>query len=247
MTRAGQSPECPAPSGVLGDSSDLAGCAPLERLLPCPFRRPWMAGGRRPLAATSLHHKHRGRLDRRGRPETPCSGPTNRRVPTQRGGRAARQLCWSSIPGTGDEASLWCDGRCSQGRESLPNDEECASRTLKEESCRRPTHIGGAVREMEACWPSGVGLRGQASNHPVLRWLKTVVVSDPGKRRGLIASGGDQEDVPEASRPGDGRACAVEASKILQTASKSGVLQALRDEPGGYPIIGQVVSGVEAA
>ena len=37
--------------------------------------------------------------------------------------------------------------------------------------------IGGAVREMEACWPSGVALRGEASNHPVLRWLKTVVVS----------------------------------------------------------------------
>ncbi|MGH9107563.1 MAG: hypothetical protein ACRDZX_17380 [Acidimicrobiales bacterium] len=30
-------------------------------------------------------------------------------------------------------------------------------------------------------WPSGVGLRGQAPNHPVLRWLKTVVVSDREK------------------------------------------------------------------
>ena len=30
-------------------------------------------------------------------------------------------------------------------------------------------------------WPFGVGLRGQASNHPVLRWLKTVVVSDREK------------------------------------------------------------------
>ncbi len=82
VTRPGQSPECPAPSWVRGDSSDLTSCAPLERLRPCPFRRPSMAGGRRPRAATSLHHKHRGRLDRRGRPETPCSGPTNRRVPT---------------------------------------------------------------------------------------------------------------------------------------------------------------------
>ena len=53
------------------------------------------------------------------------------------------------------------------------------------------------MREMEACWPSGVALRGEASNHPVLRWLKTVVVSDREKAR-LIASGGDQEDVPEA-------------------------------------------------
>ena len=68
------------------------------------------------------------------------------------------------------------------------------------------------MREMEACWPSGVALRGEASNHPVLRWLKTVVVSDREKAR-LIASGGDQEDVPEAPGPGlSGRVCAVEAS-----------------------------------
>ena len=26
-------------------------------------------------------------------------------------------------------------------------------------------------------WPSSVGLRGQALNHPELRWLKTAVVS----------------------------------------------------------------------
>ena len=50
---------------------------------------------------------------------------------------------------------------------------------------------------MEDCWPSGVGLRGQAPNRPVPRWLKTVVVSDSGKGA-LDASGGDQEDVPEA-------------------------------------------------
>ncbi len=36
---------------------------------------------------------------------------------------------------------------------------------------------------MEDGWPSGVGLRGQAPNHPVLRWLKTVVVSDREKAR----------------------------------------------------------------
>ncbi len=37
------------------------------------------------------------------------------------------------------------------------------------------------MREMEDCWPFGVGLRGRAPNHPVLRWLKTVVVSDTEK------------------------------------------------------------------
>ena len=61
--------------------------------------------------------------------------------------------------------------------------------------------MGGAVREMEACWPSGGVLRGRAPNRPVLRWLKAVVVSDREKARS-IASGGDQEDVPESARPG---------------------------------------------
>jgi hypothetical protein len=30
-------------------------------------------------------------------------------------------------------------------------------------------------------WPFGVALRGEASNHHMLRWLKTVVVSDVEK------------------------------------------------------------------
>ena len=32
-------------------------------------------------------------------------------------------------------------------------------------------------------WPFGVALRGEASNHLMLRWLKTVVVSDEEKAR----------------------------------------------------------------
>ncbi len=35
----------------------------------------------------------------------------------------------------------------------------------------------------------------------MLRWLKTVVASVQGKGAALIASGGDQEDVPERVRP----------------------------------------------
>jgi hypothetical protein len=54
---------------------------------------------------------------------------------------------------------------------------------------------------MEACWPSSVVLRGKALNRPVLRWLKTVVVSDRGEGA-LDASGGDREDVPEGVWPG---------------------------------------------
>jgi len=36
---------------------------------------------------------------------------------------------------------------------------------------------------MEDEWPSGVGFREQAPNHPELRWLKTVVVSVREKAR----------------------------------------------------------------
>ena len=69
----------------------------------------------------------------------------------------------------------------------------------------------------------------------MLRWLKTVVVSDREKAR-LIASGGDQEDVPEASGPSVGWACAVEAS-LAQSRwhRKRGVWLFSRDEPGGRP------------
>jgi hypothetical protein len=40
------------------------------------------------------------------------------------------------------------------------------------------------VWEMKVLWPFGVALRGEASNHLKLRWLKTVVVSVEEKARG---------------------------------------------------------------
>ena len=36
------------------------------------------------------------------------------------------------------------------------------------------------MQEMKV-WPFGAALRGEASNHHMLRWLKTVVVSDVEK------------------------------------------------------------------
>ncbi len=50
----------------------------------------------------------------------------------------------------------------------------------------------GAVQKMKECWPFGVALRGEASNHLMLRWLKTVVVNDEEKGAD-DASGGDRE------------------------------------------------------
>ena len=72
---------------------------------------------------------------------------------------------------------------------------------------------------MEACWHSSVGPRGRALNHRMLRWLKTVVVSDPEKAR-LIVSGGDQEDVPEARGRGDLVGRALLRRRNSETASK---------------------------
>ena len=82
----------------------------------------------------------------------------------------------------------------------------------------------------------------------MLRWLKTVVVSDREKARS-IASGGDQEDVPEAPGPGTpGRACAVEASKlILDGIEIGGPGISLEMSLAGAHVPGQAVPGVEAA
>ena len=49
----------------------------------------------------------------------------------------------------------------------------------------------GAVQEMKV-WPFGAALRGEVSNRLMLRWLKTVVVSDEEKAR-MTASGRDRE------------------------------------------------------
>ena len=49
---------------------------------------------------------------------------------------------------------------------------------------------------MKDCWPFGVALRREASNRHLLRWLKTVVVSEVEKAP-VEVSGGDREDERE--------------------------------------------------
>ena len=71
----------------------------------------------------------------------------------------------------------------------------------------------------------------------MLRWLKTVVVSDEEKAQ-VDASGGDQE--------GERKRTAVDVSK-RQDGIETGETHSSRDEPGGCPVIGQAVSGMEAA
>jgi hypothetical protein len=75
----------------------------------------------------------------------------------------------------------------------------------------------GAVEEIEV-WPSGAALRGEASNHPHLHWLKTVVENVVGKG----SAGSGQVRVGKMS---DGRrSSAVDVSKAGKKTSKPGLL-----------------------
>jgi hypothetical protein len=92
-----------------------------------------------------------------------------------------------------------------------PEEPHRVSRTLKEESCRRPLHKWSCARDggllALQCRPVGAGAKPPCA---------ALAEDRRGERQGngaaLIASGGDQEDVPEASRCSG--ACAVEASKL---------------------------------
>lgn len=83
-------------------------------------------------------------------------------------------------------------------------------------------------------WPFGVALQGEASNHLMLRWLKTVVVSDEEKahvmRQVGIGKASGSEPLLKRRNNLDG--------------IKTGESMSSRDEPGGCLLIGQVVSGV---
>ena len=83
-------------------------------------------------------------------------------------------------------------------------------------------------------WPFGVAGRAEASNHHMLRWLKTVVVSDVEKAH-VMRQVGSRETT------------AVLRVEILKATSEPGRMCVFRDEPGGYPFTGQAVSGAEAA
>jgi hypothetical protein len=76
----------------------------------------------------------------------------------------------------------------------------------------------GAIEVMKDVRPFSVGLRGQALNHPLVHWLKTVVLSVVGK----VVTRSRQVWVGEMS---DGRkSSAVDASKRIKMASKPGLL-----------------------
>ena len=86
----------------------------------------------------------------------------------------------------------------------------------------------------EGHWPFGAVLRRKASNRLMLRWLKTVVVSDEEKAS-CEASGGDRE--------GERKRIVADVSKP-RGGIKTGAWKRFRDESGGSPLIGQAVSGM---
>jgi hypothetical protein len=86
-------------------------------------------------------------------------------------------------------------------------------------------------------WPFGAALRGEVSNRLMLRWLKTVVVSDGEKARVMRQVGTGKTSVSEPLVKRRDRMNDIE----------TGEYQGSRDEPGECPLIGQAVSGVEVA
>ena len=82
-------------------------------------------------------------------------------------------------------------------------------------------------------WPFGVALRGEAPNHRVLRWPKTVVVSDAEKAQVMRQVG-----IRKTVRSLEGE-IAVDRGGI-----KTGAFVGCPgDQPGGCPLIGRAVSG----
>lgn len=95
----------------------------------------------------------------------------------------------------------------------------------------------GAVQEMKV-WPFGVALRGEAPNHHMLRWLKTVVVSDVEKASLGVRWGSGRRVNPNRCR----RVVTKEVT------SKPWPWLGLRELGlAECPITGQAVSGMETA
>jgi hypothetical protein len=75
----------------------------------------------------------------------------------------------------------------------------------------------GAVEAMEVVWPSGVALRGEASNRPQVHWLKTVVLNVVGK-------GAARSRQVWVGKMSDGReSSAVDVSKRSEMTSEPGL------------------------
>ncbi len=105
------------------------------------------------------------------------------------------------------------------------------------------------MQEMEACWPSSVGLSGAGAKPPCAALAEDRRGERQGEGAALIASGGDPGRRSRIVRPGRlaWPGVAVEASKGLVDIETGGPWIAFGMSLAGARAIGQVVSGVEAA
>jgi hypothetical protein len=87
---------------------------------------------------------------------------------------------------------------------------------------------------MRVLWPLGAALRGEASSRLMLRWLKTVAVSD-------------EEKAPARRQAGTWKTTLLKRRNRFRRHQNRGRMCVFRDEPGGYPFTGRAVSGVEVA
>ena len=91
---------------------------------------------------------------------------------------------------------------------------------------------------MKVLWPFGVALRGEASSH-----LDAALAEDRcGERSRKRRCESRQAGIRKASASEPLLTCRNRSDDI-----ETGEAKSFRDEPGGCPFIGQVVSGMEAA
>src|SRR3954453_16700693 len=121
------------------------------------------------------------------------------------------------------------------------------SRTSKE-SHVGGTSRGGAVREMEDCWPSGVGCLGAGAKRPGPALAEDGGGERQGKRRGVDRVRWGPGRRSRSARPVAGRALLRRRYISLGGIETGGSAVALGMSLAGRPIaLGQAVLGVEAA
>ena len=108
--------------------------------------------------------------------------------------------------------------------------------------------IGGAVREMEACWPSSVGPAGAGAKPPCGALAEDRRAERQGKGVARLRQVGTGKAFQKRSAGVTRRGVAVDASKARKDGIETGgPFSSSEMSLAGARVPGQVVSGVEAA
>jgi len=159
-------------------------------ILPVTDLRSRLAHMRVAVTATAATPPRHATLTRPARrlpwppPGTPCPAPPDCPGARHPGGQGRlRRRCASAArpcdPGlrARDLAAITATGQTGtpphpHGNQARPSDND-TNQAQEQQKLDGPLHMGS--------WPFGVALRREAPNHLMLRWLKTVVVSDEEK------------------------------------------------------------------